>query len=390
MSGNTRSATAAIAIIVAALALLALAPAAGAYVYWGNFVKGTIGRAENDGGGVNPAFITGAGSPQSVAVDANHIYWGNEAAGSIGRANIDGTGVDPNFIPNVKGPNGVAVTSTSIYWAAVAGGSIGRAKLDGTSPQRELISGLAVPCGVATDAGHVYWAEGATGSPAYIGRAGLDGSDVKAQFIEIPGTSVPCGVAVDSANVFWTEPGFFVLGGTRIGRANKNTGGGADPNFIGDASGPCGVARDGSRLYWTNAGNGTIARANADGTVVEESFIEGAGGKEEICGVAIDGRSSPLPPPPIGPPAPDTRPPVAKISGGPGKKLGLGVAKFNFKSDESGSSFRCKLDRRKPAKCKSPKTYKRLKPGRHTFRVWATDAAGNESKPAKRSFRVPS
>ncbi len=142
MSGNTRSATAAIAIIVAALALLALAPAAGAYVYWGNFVKGTIGRAENDGGGVNPAFITGAGSPQSVAVDANHIYWGNEAAGSIGRANIDGTGVDPNFIPNVKGPNGVAVTSTSIYWAAVAGGSIGRAKLDGTSPQRELISGL--------------------------------------------------------------------------------------------------------------------------------------------------------------------------------------------------------------------------------------------------------
>ncbi len=106
MSGNTRSATAAIAIIVAALALLALAPAAGAYVYWGNFVKGTIGRAENDGGGVNPAFITGAGSPQSVAVDANHIYWGNEAAGSIGRANIDGPASIRTSFQTSKGRTG--------------------------------------------------------------------------------------------------------------------------------------------------------------------------------------------------------------------------------------------------------------------------------------------
>ena len=125
---------------------------------------------------------------------------------------------------------------------------------------------------------------------------------------------MPCGVAVDSANVFWSEPGFFVLSGTRIGRANKNTGGGADPNFIGDASGPCGVARDGSRLYWTNAGNGTIARANADGTVVEESFIEGAGGKEEICGVAIDEPELAAAAAPDRPARARHQAPVAKIS----------------------------------------------------------------------------
>ncbi len=234
----------------------------------------------------------------------------------------------------------------------------------------------------------MYWGEGATGTPAYIGRAGLDGSDVKAEFIEIPGTSVPCGVAVDSANVFWSEPGFFFLTGTRLGRANKNTGAGADPSFIGDASGPCGVARDGARLYWMNAGNGTIARANADGTAVEQSFIPGVGGPEQVCGIAVDGLSSP-PAPPAGPPAPDTRAPVAKISKGPGKKLDQGTAKFSFKADETGSTFSCKLDRKKPARCRSPKTYKSLKPGRHTFKVWATDPAGNKSKPAKRGFRVP-
>jgi hypothetical protein len=391
MPGIRTLGAATIAAMMVALALLVLAPAAGAYIYWGNFVKGSIGRAENDGSGVNAAFITGAGSVQAVAVDSSHIYWTNQSGNAIGRANLDGSGVEPDFIPGVKDPNGVAVTPTSIYWSSPLEASIGKANISGASPQPELVSGLFDPCGVAVDAGHVYWGELSTGTPAYIGRAGLDGSVPEAEYIEIPGTSIPCGVAVDSVNVFWSEPGFLAgFGGTRIGRANKNTGTSADPNFIGDASGPCGVARDGSRLYWSNAANGTIGRGNSDGTVIEESFIPGAGGKEEICGIAVDGLSSPPAAPPIAPHASDTRPPVAKISKGPGKKLGAGVAKFSFSSDESGSTFRCKLDSKKPAKCKSPKTYKRLKAGRHIFKVWAIDPAGNKSAPAKRSFRLPS
>lgn len=377
-----------LATAIAAIGLLGLAPSAGAFIYWGNFMQGTIGRAENDGSGANPNFITPGGGVHAVAVDANHIYWADETGGTIGRANIDGTGVDPQFISGINGPNGVAVTPTSIYWSAGGGGSIGRAELSGAGPQLKFIPGLVLPCGIAVDAGHVFWAEFATGSPAYIGRADLAGSDVKPQFIEIPGTSAPCGVAVDSANVFWSEPGFFFLNGSRIGRANKNTGAGPDPSFIGDASGPCGIARDGNRLYWVNGGNGSIARANADGTSVEESFIVGIAGAEQACGVAIDGFSSPPAPAP-GPPASDTRPPLAKISKGPGKKLGQGVARFSFKSDESGSTFRCKLDSKRPAKCRSPKTYKGLKPGKHTFKLWAIDPAGNQSKPAKRGFRVP-
>jgi hypothetical protein len=67
-----------------------------------------------------------------------------------------------------------------------------------------------------------------------------------------------------------------------------------------------------------------------------------------------------------------------------------GVAKFKFRSSEPLSTFLCKLDRRKAKRCKSPRTYKRLKPGRHVFRVWAIDAAGNKDPtPAKRRFRVP-
>ncbi len=96
--------------------------------------------------------------------------------------------------------------------------------------------------------------------------------------------------------------------------------------------------------------------------------------------------------PPLPPfsPAIDSTAPQTKLLGGPGSKLAKGIAKFRFKSNEAGSTFRCKLDKKKATRCKSPRTYRRLKPGRHTFRVWAIDAAGNKDQtPAKRRFKVP-
>lgn len=65
-------------------------------------------------------------------------------------------------------------------------------------------------------------------------------------------------------------------------------------------------------------------------------------------------------------------------------------ATFAFRSSEPGSRFRCKLDRRAFAPCRSPKTYKNLRAGRHVFRVAALDAAGNvDSTPATARFSVP-
>ena len=82
--------------------------------------------------------------------------------------------------------------------------------------------------------------------------------------------------------------------------------------------------------------------------------------------------------------------PQTKIKKGPGGKLDKGIAKFSFASTEARLDLQVQARRRKTAGCSSPKRYKHLKPGRHTFRVWATDAAGNKDPtPAKRSFRVP-
>jgi hypothetical protein len=83
----------------------------------------------------------------------------------------------------------------------------------------------------------------------------------------------------------------------------------------------------------------------------------------------------------------DTQPPETTI-----KKLKLkggdGVV-IRFKSSERGSSFECKLDKRKFKRCKSPKRYKRLDAGKHKFRVRAIDLAGNpDPSPARKRFRI--
>jgi hypothetical protein len=92
------------------------------------------------------------------------------------------------------------------------------------------------------------------------------------------------------------------------------------------------------------------------------------------------------PPPPV---PRDTRPPKTI----PGKRIVRGKARkaiFSFRADEPGSKFRCKLDGHRFQACSSPKTYKKLKPGRHTFQVVAVDAAGNADRtPAVAHFVIP-
>ncbi len=88
------------------------------------------------------------------------------------------------------------------------------------------------------------------------------------------------------------------------------------------------------------------------------------------------------------PPVPDTTKPKVTIKKAPKAKSTATTAKFKFVSNEAGSTFKCKLDKKAFAKCKSPKTYKKLKPGKHAFKVKATDAAGDVSAVVKRKFTV--
>ncbi len=64
-------------------------------------------------------------------------------------------------------------------------------------------------------------------------------------------------------------------------------------------------------------------------------------------------------------------------------------ATFRFGAGEAGSKFLCKLDKKKYKPCTSPKTYKKLKPGKHVFRVKARDRAGNVDRtPTVKRFKI--
>jgi trimeric autotransporter adhesin len=88
------------------------------------------------------------------------------------------------------------------------------------------------------------------------------------------------------------------------------------------------------------------------------------------------------------PAAPDVTPPATSLRRAYIRQARRS-ATFRFASGEAGSTFSCKLDKRKFRHCTSPKTYTKLKPGKHVFRVKARDAAGNrDSTPVVKRFRI--
>jgi hypothetical protein len=84
--------------------------------------------------------------------------------------------------------------------------------------------------------------------------------------------------------------------------------------------------------------------------------------------------------------APQTR--ISRAPRGTVETNGKFRARFHFRASEAGSPFQCKLDRKPWRRCRSPRAYS-LAPGRHVFKVRATDAAGNrDATPAKRTLVV--
>ena len=90
----------------------------------------------------------------------------------------------------------------------------------------------------------------------------------------------------------------------------------------------------------------------------------------------------------------DTTPPTAVIDVGPSGTTNDSTPTFEFHSTETGSSFACSIDTGTPSfgPCSGPGASHTptnpLADGTYTFRVRATDAAGNPSTPATRSFTV--
>jgi hypothetical protein len=88
-------------------------------------------------------------------------------------------------------------------------------------------------------------------------------------------------------------------------------------------------------------------------------------------------------PPGDGPP--DT-PPDTTITRSPARETRSEAARFRFKASEPGSTYECSRDASPYRPCRSPKRIDGLRPGRHVFKVRATDAAGN-TDPTTATYR---
>jgi Calcineurin-like phosphoesterase len=80
--------------------------------------------------------------------------------------------------------------------------------------------------------------------------------------------------------------------------------------------------------------------------------------------------------------------PNTRITARPPRVTTRRRAAFRFVSTIAGSRFQCKLDRRVWRRCASPKVYRRLSRGFHTFRVRATALGRVETRPARRSWTI--
>lgn len=130
--------------------------------------------------------------------------------------------------------------------------------------------------------------------------------------------------------------------------------GGSDYTWIGWSD-------EGERVHTINAGDASYKAVYAP---LPKPPIEGGEGLGSPPAPAEENRI----PPPV---TPET-----KIDKHPGKRTSSTTAKFAFSSSEAAGTFRCKLDHAAFKPCRSPRTFKNLGPGKHTFEVEAIDAKG--------------
>ncbi len=165
---------------------------------------------------------------------------------------------------------GLALGGPYIYWSTESGpqdrGMIMRASLDGEHVRR-LVGDLASPESLIAVDGRLYWND-----QDAIGRVALDGSHLVRRFVNLPqelGGGVADGLASDGTHLFFSR----CQNGT-IGRADLN-GTHVEEQFIALSAKTCpqGLAIAGDYIYWTQLGSGTIGRARLNGSDVDGLWL---------------------------------------------------------------------------------------------------------------------
>jgi hypothetical protein len=200
-------------------------------------------------------------SPTLAWGAATQMYWLDWDRETLERANVDGSNREVLISGGLSKPRNVCLDIQAGKMYFCTAGKIERANLDGSG--RELLISLGSAQHMALDliGGKMYWV-----SPGAVRRAELDGADVETLISGLPDLDLPGSIAIDSINnkMYWTDWGI-----STIKRADLD---GSQIETLIDAgkNAPWDIELDigGERIYWVHqpGPGGEIRSANFDGS----------------------------------------------------------------------------------------------------------------------------
>ncbi|HEY7371101.1 MAG TPA: hypothetical protein VIF57_02910, partial [Polyangia bacterium] len=230
---------------------------------------GTGGRATGAGGSsaTSPfAFVTDAGTPPNLAVNASYLFWANTNRRALMKIRVDGTSPGMMVAPLMTPNTWVAADAQNVYWnGGIPGSPIGILKVgnDGGVMPTFLTNETDELRGIAVNSNGVYWST----SVGAVTRAGLDGS---ARLVLVPSGFVS-NLVVDEQSVYWVGD-CGMAGPTGCQSINKVASWGGAPVEIFRGQGITGLAVDAMFVYWSDRLAAAVMRSALDGAAPAFAF----------------------------------------------------------------------------------------------------------------------
>ena len=185
-----------------------------------------------------------------VAVDASYAYWTALNAGNVLRSPLDGSSPPVILATGQDWPYAIALYAGSVFWTNFQGGSIMQVPADGSQSPQTIASSWGNCGSIAVDASGAHVSSWGHGSVLYIPPGGV------ATEIELGEGST--WLATDASHVYWVS-----IGNGTVRRANLDGSGATDLALNEDQ--PCGMTLYAGDVYWITRGNGELKKVPAAG-----------------------------------------------------------------------------------------------------------------------------
>ena len=194
-----------------------------------------------------------------IAVDDSSVYF-IKKDGTLKSVSIDG-GRAEELATGIADPRQVVVDQTDVYWTTSTG-TIARTAKKGGASAEPLVEGLPDLREIALDNASLYFTLESPGALRRISKSGTkDELLAEAETVEEAEKAGP--LAHHAGILFWANQ-------RAESGVHKMTVSGTSVTSLADAQAKTvSIAADPSFVYWANFGDGTVARASADGSDVK-------------------------------------------------------------------------------------------------------------------------